>query len=217
LLCLWALLWAGNAISSTGFWLSTNIAIAGTSERYSSDLRLINQESNNQESNTGTTGSIAGGSQNAPYTLDPGFAIGLRYEGAINALPNLNLTHVPKLAFSQAVIHFPSGFGAFLSPTTIASQSFIISEQLNWNVMALSSPTGLAVGVGYRHTFNYDTFRLGNWTFVEKPNWGAMFYQVEAYWRLHNLIANNNNLQLILNIEKSDGLTFPHLRIEADF
>ena len=199
---------------SSSLWLSSNIAIASTSKHYQSSFQSLNQQPSGNDSSSGNTASSD--NENDSYTLNTGFSVGLAYEGDINAFPNLRLSHVPKLGFSKAVIHFPNGVGIFASPTTIESRSLTFSEQVNWNMATTSSPIAFAVGVGYRHIFNYDTFRLGKWGFVEKPNWGEFFYQAQAHFPLHKL-NNDNMLQVILSIERSGGYTLPQVRVEADF
>jgi hypothetical protein len=212
LFCLLTLLSAAHAYgSNTGLWLSTNTAIASTGQHYSSVFQFKKQES------TTATDSIAGDNQSASYTLDPGFSVGVRYEGAINVLSNLNLTHVPKVGFSQAVIHFPNGVDSFSSPTTIESKSFTFSEQINWNIVPISSPAQFTIGIGYRRIYNYDDFHLGSWEFTEKPSWGEVFYQAQAHIPLHKFIVSDSISQLILSIERSGGRTSPQMHIEVDF
>tara|TARA_B110000908_G_C10052983_1_gene357048 strand:- start:116 stop:757 length:642 start_codon:yes stop_codon:yes gene_type:complete len=207
LCCLLTVFSGGKAYSgSSSVWLSNNTVIASTSMHYKSPFQSLTQQP--------STGTGTGTS----YTIDSVFSVGLKYEGAIVFLPNLNLSHVPKLGFSQAVIHFPNGVGVFTSPTTIESRSFILSEQLNWNILSpRSSLVGFDVDIGYRHIFNYDSFRLGNWEFVEKPHWGEVFYQAQAHFPLHKLIGSDNTLKLVLSIERSSSYTLPQVRVEARF
>lgn len=205
LFCLLTFVLGGKAYcGSSSLWLSNNTVMASTSIHYKSPFQSLTQQPSSVNSTS--------------YTIDPGFSVGLKYEGAIVFLPNLNLSHVPKLGFSQGVIHFPNGVGVFTSPTTIESRSFILSEQLNWNILSpRSSLVGFDVDIGYRHIFNYDSFRLGNWEFVEKPHWGEVFYQAQAHFPLHKLIGSDNTLKLVLSIERSSSYTLPQVRVEARF
>lgn len=210
--CLLSLLLAGNVYSGGGrLWLSSNIAIVGTGEHYNSTFKFIEQKPSM------ATDSISADNQRASYTLDPGFAVGVSYEGAIDVHPGLNLTHEPKLSFTQAVIHFPNGVGIFSSPITIESQSLIVSEQLYWNIIPKNFLAEFAIGVGYRHIFNHDTFRLGSWGFSERPSWGEVFYEVQAYIPLNQLISSDNIAGLILSVERSRGHTLPQVRVEVGF